>query len=329
MSTPRRHRLATAVQISLLLTLPALAAAQDPAPAPATPGTAEEARTLDTVVVTGTRIRRAEVEGQVPVQVLTREDIDRSGFTSVAEVVQNLTASGAALNTKFNSSGNFGFPPDGGGVGAGAATVDLRHLGPKRVLVLVDGIRWVNESSASGVGSSVDLNTIPLSIIERIEGLEDGASSIYGSDAIAGVVNIITRRNVEGAQVDLHYGDYDKDGGETWGADLSWGGSTDRARTSRWRLTASTPSWCRCRSRAATTSRSAARGATGSCWITASTPSSGPSARCASTARRTAGWCWCASTPSTWRSAWRSSSHTVAARRTITASFLSPAPSCR
>ena len=141
MSTPRRHRLATAVQISLLLTLPALAAAQDPAPASATPETAEEARTLDTVVVTGTRIRRAEVEGQVPVQVLTREDIDRSGFTSVAEVVQNLTASGAALNTKFNSSGNFGFPPDGGGVGAGAATVDLRHLGPKRVLVLMDGIR--------------------------------------------------------------------------------------------------------------------------------------------------------------------------------------------
>ena len=230
MSTPRRHRLATAVQISLLLTLPALAAAQDPAPASATPETAEEARTLDTVVVTGTRIRRAEVEGQVPVQVLTREDIDRSGFTSVAEVVQNLTASGAALNTKFNSSGNFGFPPDGGGVGAGAATVDLRHLGPKRVLVLVDGIRWVNESSASGVGSSVDLNTIPLSIIERIEVLEDGASSIYGSDAIAGVVNIITRRNVEGARVDLHYGDYDKDGGETWGADLSWGGSSDRAQ---------------------------------------------------------------------------------------------------
>src|SRR3546814_20992079 len=64
-------------------------------------------------------------ESQVPVQVLTREDIDRSGFTSVADIMQNLTASGAALNTKFNSSGNFGFPPDGGGVGAGAATVDL------------------------------------------------------------------------------------------------------------------------------------------------------------------------------------------------------------
>ena len=227
-SNPCRHRLAHAVRLSLLLSLPTLAL---PAMAQEQPATeSEQATTLDTVEVTGTRIRRADLETQVPVQVLTREDIDRTGFTSVAEVVQNLTASGAALNTKFNSSGNFGFPPDGGGVGAGAATVDLRHLGPKRVLVLVDGIRWVNESSASGVGSSVDLNTIPLSLIERIEVLEDGASSIYGSDAIAGVVNIITRRNVEGGDVQLHYGDYDKEGGETWGADVSWGGSSGRAQ---------------------------------------------------------------------------------------------------
>jgi iron complex outermembrane receptor protein len=224
--SPLRHRLGAAVRRALLLSvLPSAALAQqadDPEPG---------ARTLDTVQVTGSRIRRAELETQVPVQVLSREDIDRSGFTSVAEVVQNLTASGAALNTRFNSSGNFGFPPDGGGVGAGAATVDLRHLGAKRVLVLVDGIRWVNESSASGVGSAVDLNTIPLAIIERIEVLEDGASSIYGSDAIAGVVNIITRKDVDGASVQLHYGDYsDLAGGETWGADLGWGGSSDRAR---------------------------------------------------------------------------------------------------
>ncbi|MDN5782205.1 MAG: TonB-dependent receptor, partial [Luteimonas sp.] len=220
-----RARLALAIQASLLLSFSGLAAAQD------SPATAEQARTLDTVTVTGTRIKKAELESQVPVQVLTREDIDRSGFTSVADIVQNLTASGAALNTKFNSSGNFGFPPDGGGVGAGAATVDLRHLGSKRVLVLVDGVRWVNESSASGVGSSVDLNTIPLSIIERIEVLEDGASSIYGSDAIAGVVNIITRRSIDGVKLDFNYGDFnDFKGGETYGADLGWGGSTDRVQ---------------------------------------------------------------------------------------------------
>ena len=226
--SPRRtrHRLAKAIRQSLLLAaLPLCALAQDaPEPVP-------QARTLDAVQVTGSRIKRAELETQVPVQVLTREDIDRSGFTSVADVVQNLTASGAALNTRFNSSGNFGFPPDGGGVGAGAATVDLCHLGAKRVLVLVDGMRWVNESSASGVGSSVDLNTIPLAIVERIEVLEDGASSIYGSDAIAGVVNIITRKDIDGPGVQLHYGDFSGlAGGETWGADLGWGGSSERAR---------------------------------------------------------------------------------------------------
>jgi iron complex outermembrane receptor protein len=216
-------RLALAIQASLLLSFSGFAAAQE------APADAEQAKTLDTVTVTGTRIKKAELESQVPVQVVTREDIDRSGFTSVADIVQNITASGSALNTKFNSSGNFGFPPDGGGVGAGAATVDLRHLGAKRVLVLVDGVRWVNESSASGVGSSVDLNTIPLSIIERIEVLEDGASSIYGSDAIAGVVNIITRRKIDGFSVNLHYGEYDKGDGDTYGADLGWGGSSDRA----------------------------------------------------------------------------------------------------
>lgn len=221
---PSRRRLVAAVQCALLAAVAPAAFAQQ------TPATTAEARTLDTVQVTGTRIRKAEMETAVPVQVLTREDIQRSGFSSVADIVQNLTASGAALNTKFNSSGNFGFPPDGGGVGAGAATVDLRHLGAKRVLVLVDGIRWVNESSASGVGSAVDLNTIPLSLIERIEVLEDGASSIYGSDAIAGVVNIITRRDAQGASLDLHYGEYDDLGGATWGADLGWGGSSERAQ---------------------------------------------------------------------------------------------------
>ena len=106
-----------------------------------------------------------------------------------------MPVSGGGLNTKFNTSGNIGFPPDGGGVGAGAATADLRHLGPKRTLVLVDGIRWVNESSACGVGSgATDLNTIPTSIIDHIEVLQDGASAIYGSDAIAGVINIITKK---------------------------------------------------------------------------------------------------------------------------------------
>ncbi|WP_149196637.1 TonB-dependent receptor [Luteimonas suaedae] len=220
MTSPRPCRLALAVQLSLLLAVPAVVSAQD---------NEDQTRTLDAVQVTGTRIKRAEIEGQVPVHVVSREDIERSGLTSIGDVVQQLTGSGSALNTKFNSSGNFGFPPDGGGVGAGSAQVDLRHLGSKRVLVLVDGIRWVNEASASGVGASTDLNTIPLAIVERIEVLEDGASSLYGSDAIAGVVNIITRRDFDGGQVTLNYGEFGEGDGSIKGVDFAWGRTTERS----------------------------------------------------------------------------------------------------
>ncbi|GAB3730490.1 TonB-dependent receptor [Luteimonas pelagia] len=226
MSANRRTRLSTAVQFSLLVAaLPVAALAQDEAAE--TPS--QEATTLDRVQVTGSRIKKAEVEGLVPVQTVTREDIDRTGLTSIGDVVQALTASGSALNTKFNSSGNFGFPPDGSGVGAGSAQVDLRHLGAKRVLVLVDGVRWVNEASASGVGAATDLNTIPLAIVDRIEVLEDGASALYGSDAIAGVVNIITRRDFEGGAITAQYGQYEEGDGATGKVDVAWGWNGDRS----------------------------------------------------------------------------------------------------
>jgi len=219
----RRSRLSAAVSSALLLgALPLTAFAQE--------ASQDNAKTLDRVEVTGSRIKKAELEGLSPVQVITRADIDRAGLTSIGDVLQQITASGSGLNTKFNSSGNFGFPPDGGGVGAGSTTVDLRHLGAKRVLVLVDGLRWVSESSASGVSTATDLNTIPMAIVDHIEVLEDGASSLYGSDAIAGVVNIITKKNFEGAQVNAGWGAFDGTDGENKTADLTWGGQTDKAR---------------------------------------------------------------------------------------------------
>lgn len=219
MLTCTARRLGAAIHLALLFAaMPVVALAQSE----------DAARELDRVEVTGTRIKKIDIEGQTPVQTITREDIDRSGLRSIGDVLQQITASGSALNTRFNSSGNFGFPPDGGGVGAGSTTVDLRHVGAKRVLVLVDGIRWVNESSASGVGGVVDLNTIPLSIVDRIEVLEDGASSIYGSDAIGGVVNIITRRDFDGASVAVSYGEYGKGDGELSSGELSFGGRGDR-----------------------------------------------------------------------------------------------------
>ncbi len=214
----RHQPLTIAIHLSLLLLAPSIAFAQEAAP---------QATTLDTVTVTGTRIKQTNAVTAQPVFVLDRQKIEQTGVQSVGEILQQLTASGKALNAKFNSSGNFGYPSDGGGIGAGSAQVDLRNLGSKRVLVLVDGVRWVNESSASGVSGSADVNTIPLAIVERIEVLEDGASAIYGSDAIAGVVNIITRKNFDGAEAHAYFGQYE-DGGDTTEASLTLGGSGER-----------------------------------------------------------------------------------------------------
>ncbi|MFO1517887.1 MAG: TonB-dependent receptor [Lysobacterales bacterium] len=183
---------------------------------------------LEAIEVTGSRIKKAETEGQVPVQVITAKDIEATGLGSIGDVIQRLSVSGSSLNTKFNSAGNFGFAADGSGVGSGSTTISLRNLNAKRTLILVDGMRWVNESSASGVSAAVDLNTIPASAVERIEILTDGASSLYGSDAIAGVVNVITKKKGDGLGVGLYYGNYSVGDGETYSGHVSMGASTDR-----------------------------------------------------------------------------------------------------
>lgn len=195
--------------------------AQQAQPAAAEPGTLTE------VVVTGSRIQQNIAQSTQPLSVISSADIEKTGVSTVGDLLQQLTTGGAALNPKFNSSGNFGYPPDGGGIGAGSEQVDLRNLDSKRTLVLVDGLRWVNESSASGVSGSADLSTIPIEIIDRIEVLEDGASSIYGSDAIAGVINIITKKKVDGVEVTGYEGTYNK-GGQTTQASLTAGGSTGK-----------------------------------------------------------------------------------------------------
>jgi iron complex outermembrane recepter protein len=189
--------------------------------------TSTEPVAMTDVVVTGSRIVQRGAQAEQPISIIDRDAIEKTGIASVGDLLQQLTTGGKALNAKFNSSGNFGYPPDGGGIGAGSAQVDLRNLDSKRVLVLVDGIRWVNESSASGVSGSADLNTIPMSIIDRIEVLEDGASAVYGSDAIAGVVNIITRKKFNGAEANYYTGEYGK-GGRTTEASLTLGGSTEK-----------------------------------------------------------------------------------------------------
>ena len=201
--------------------VPSTALAQDSAP------TAENSADQDAIIVTGSRFRRDPLEQDAPVVFVDRSDIERTGLSSIADVLQRLPSSGGGLNSKFNNSGNFGNPPDGGGVGAGAAEVDLRYLGSKRTLVLVDGLRWVNGASASGVPGSTDLNTIPEALIERVEVLQDGASSVYGSDAIAGVVNIITKSGQDGLQVSAQHGLFEQGDGFTQNYSASWGNGKD------------------------------------------------------------------------------------------------------
>ncbi|GAB1596549.1 TonB-dependent receptor [Lysobacter sp. PAGU 2638] len=168
---------------------------------------------LGRVEVTGSRIRRAESETSQPIVSLNREEIQAQGLTSVGDVIQNLAANGSTLNTTFNNGGN------------GETRVSLRNLGSNRTLVLVNGRRWVG---GTGLGGAVDLNTIPTAAVERIEVLKAGASSIYGSDAIAGVVNVILRTDYQGAEFNGYLGQFDKGDGFKQSYDFTIGTSDDR-----------------------------------------------------------------------------------------------------
>lgn len=185
---------------------------------------------LEEVIVTGTRIRQNPLDAPTPVMNISEEDLERTGLSSLADNLQRLPGMGSALNTRFNSSGNFGSTQPGEGVGAGAAQVALRHLDSKRTLVLVDGLRWINAASATGIPGAPDLNTIPQNIIDHVEILQDGASAIYGSDAIGGVVNIITKKKFDGFSLDVKTGSYISDGdGETLDVSASFGAVSDRS----------------------------------------------------------------------------------------------------
>ncbi|MEP6635014.1 MAG: TonB-dependent receptor plug domain-containing protein, partial [Luteimonas sp.] len=174
-----------AMRLALLPSGVALALAPLVSGAQQAPTTGNDATTLDRIEVTGSRIKRTDYETSQPVFSLSRDEIQAQGLTSVGDVIQNLTANGSTLNTTFNNGGN------------GETRVSLRNLGSNRTLVLVNGHRWVG---GTGLGGAVDLNTIPTAAVERIEVLKDGASTIYGSDAIAGVVNVILRQNFDGAE---------------------------------------------------------------------------------------------------------------------------------
>jgi iron complex outermembrane receptor protein len=195
---------------------------------PANIAQAQEAEELEEVIVTGSRIRRNPLDEPVAIMEISAGDIESTGLTNLADALQQLPISGSAINSQFNVPGNSGFPQDGSGIGAGAAQLAIRNVSAKRTLVLVDGKRWIAGASASGVPGAVDLNTIPDNVIARVEVLQDGASAIYGSDAIGGVVNIITHQNFEGFKLDAQAGSYISDNdGESYEFSALWGAGNE------------------------------------------------------------------------------------------------------
>lgn len=172
------------------------------------------AQTPQRVVVTGSMISRADRETPSPVQVLTAEDIVRSGYTSTAEVLSNLTANGnGSLSQSF-----------AGAFATGAGGVSLRGLTVGATLVLIDGHRMAPYPIGDdGQRQFVDVSNIPFDAIERIEVLKDGASSLYGSDAIAGVINVILKKSFKGTKVGAEYGQSQKGGGSTTHATVTHG----------------------------------------------------------------------------------------------------------
>jgi len=176
----------------------------------------DETEAIEEVVVTGSRIKRKDIEGANPVQVITRTQLVATGITNMGDILQRIpSVAGAGENANINDKGS------------GAVRVSLRGLGAQRTLVLLNGRRMVG--SGTGADSSVDLSSIPTSIVERVEVLKDGASAIYGSDAIAGVINIITRNDFEGLEFSSTYDASTKNGdGETISVDLTVGASSSK-----------------------------------------------------------------------------------------------------
>jgi iron complex outermembrane receptor protein len=170
---------------------------------------------IQEIVVTGSRIRRVDEETASPVFVLDNTAITSSGVQTLGDLLQRTpSVAGAATNPQVNNGG-----------GTGESNVELRGLGAQRTLVLLNGRRIGILGNTTT--SAVDVNMIPINMIERVEVLKEGAGAVYGSDAIAGVVNFITKKNIDGAEISLEMGETGESDGENQSASLTLGTSTD------------------------------------------------------------------------------------------------------
>lgn len=212
----KRNAIANAVATALFGACTAglvpAAFAQD-AQQPETPADATQppasSQTLDTVQVTGSRIARSEVEGPAPITVITAKEISAAGFTSVPDVLRSLTQNGGETQSQQSPTGAVTTP--------GAQQVDLRGLGPNKTLVLINGRRVADfPLPLRGRSNFTDIGNIPLGMVDRIEVLTGSASAVYGSDAMAGVINFILKKTTDGTTMDLRYGDTSRGGGESY-----------------------------------------------------------------------------------------------------------------
>lgn len=177
---------------------------------------AQAQEAMQRVEVTGSRIRQVDLETAQPVQVMTQEQIQKTGLITVGDIINNMSVAGTPA---FSKGSTLGASREQGG-----QFINMRNLGSQRLLVLVNGRRWTTT-----VLGYTDMSTVPATMIERIEVLKDGASSIYGSDAIAGVVNIILKKSLEGGVASAYVGQNEKGDGQNTDYTLSYGAGNDKA----------------------------------------------------------------------------------------------------
>ena len=222
MNALKRSRLSAALITALMVPFAASAVAQETG-SPTQQPAQSTSTTLDKVTVTGSRIKKAEVEGPAPVVVLTAEDIEREGFSTVYEALSTLNQFTGSVQNEMTQSG---FTPN-------AQFINLRGLGPGYTLILVNGKRMADYPVPyNSQSNAVSLSSIPAAAVSRIEVLTGGASAIYGSDAVAGVLNVITKDNYEGDSIRLRGGTTTMGGGDTGLAQWTGGKTGDK-----WSLT--------------------------------------------------------------------------------------------
>jgi iron complex outermembrane receptor protein len=167
---------------------------------------------IEEVVATGSRIKRQDEVSSSPIQTLDEDDLRIDGSLSIGETLQTMPSVGSSLNSNGSA-----------GTSHGTSSLNMRNLGANRSLVLVNGHRWVNGAGTRGFRDFVDMNTIPQVMIQRVEVLQDGATAIYGADAIAGVVNLHTFKDFEGFRAKAYYGSSSEGDRDTTNFDVLFG----------------------------------------------------------------------------------------------------------